>query len=280
MKASVIFTTYNAEDWLAKTMAGFAAQSCDDFELIVADDGSGPATAHCLATCRARYGLPITHVWQPDAGFRKCQILNRAIRAATSDYLIFTDGDCVPDPHFVATHLQLRRPRRFLSGGYVKLTLPVSQALDQTHIAAGRHIQPTELMRLGQPRSLKMLKLASLGHWYAPLLDACTSTRPSWNGHNASTWIEHVLAANGFDHRMQYGGQDREFGERLENAGIRGLQIRHRATCVHLEHGRGYASPDSIARNRSIRQETKRLRRIACDEGIAQLRDEPGCFVA
>ena len=41
-------------------------------------------------------GPDIEHVWHEDRGFRKCEILNRAILAASADYLIFTDGDTIP----------------------------------------------------------------------------------------------------------------------------------------------------------------------------------------
>lgn len=65
------------------------------------------------------------------------------------------------------------------------------------------------------------------------------------NGHNASGWKEDIVAVNGLDERMQYGGQDRELGERLENYGIRGKQIRYSAIVVHLDHARGYVNKES-----------------------------------
>ena len=40
------------------------------------------------------------------------------------------------------------------------------------------------------------------------ILNFLTPTTPSWNGHNASGWKKDILAINGFDERMQYGGQD------------------------------------------------------------------------
>ena len=77
-----------------------------------------------------------------------------------------------------------------------------------------------------------------------------------------------VLATNGFDERMQYGGQDREFGERLMNMGIKARQVRYRCSCAHLDHGRGYARPESIAKNRSIREFTRSQRITRTDYGI------------
>jgi hypothetical protein len=56
---------------------------------------------------------------------------------------------------------------------------------------------------------------------------------------------------------MKYGGPDREIGERLENYGIKGKQIRHKAIVLHLDHARGYKTPESLAANLEIRKEVK-----------------------
>ena len=66
-----------------------------------------------------------------------------------------------------------------------------------------------------------------------------------------------MIAINGYDERMKYGGPDREFGERLENNGIKGKQIRHKAVVLHLDHPRGYKTPESLAANLAIRKEVK-----------------------
>lgn len=41
-----------------------------------------------------------------------------------------------------------------------------------------------------------------------------------------------------------------EFGERLVNCGITGLQIRYSAICLHLDHARGYINQKAWDRNR------------------------------
>ncbi len=73
---------------------------------------------------------------------------------------------------------------------------------------------------------------------------------------------------NGFDERMQYGGQDRELGERLMNKGIKGIQIRYSAICIHLDHKRGYKTPESLRKNRAIRDETIRSKSTFTPFGI------------
>lgn len=265
--ASIIFTTYNQPDWLEKVLLGFAAQDRGDFEVLVADDGSDERTAARLRALRPLLPMPVRHLWQPDEGFRKCEALNMAITAARSDYLVFTDGDCIPRADFVSTHLREREPGRFLSGGYHKLPMATSRAITADDIRAQRCFDACWLHAQGMPRSHRDRKLTA-GPGAARLLDLVSTARASWNGHNASGWARDVLAVNGFDQRMRYGGQDREFGERLANAGIRGKRIRHRAVVVHLDHPRGYATEESIAFNRALRAETRRSGRTWTGFGI------------
>ena len=89
-----------------------------------------------------------------------------------------------------------------------------------------------------------------------------TPTNASWNGHNASGWKKDIMAINGFDERMQYGGQDRELGERLFNYGIKSKQIRYSAICVHLDHPRSYKTKESIDKNLEIRKNIKSENRL------------------
>lgn len=270
--ASVIFTTYNNPDWLEKVLVGFAAQTRTDFEILVADDGSREETRERVEALARTLPMPVRHLWQPDDGFRKCEALNMAIRESRADYLVFTDGDCVPRRDFLAFHLSLREPGRFLSGGYHKLPMSTSEAITADDIREGRCFDLAWLKRNGMPSSRRNLKIAVHGT-AARLLDKLSPARASWNGHNASAWKRDVIAANGFDERMEYGGEDREFGERLENAGIRGKRIRYRAIVLHLDHARGYVRPESIARNREIREQTRRLRITRATHGLEKSSD-------
>ena len=73
MLATVIMTTYNAPEWLEKVLWGFAAQIDQRFEVVIADDGSQPATLELLRRMASELPFALRHVWQPDDGFRKCQ---------------------------------------------------------------------------------------------------------------------------------------------------------------------------------------------------------------
>jgi len=271
-RASVVLTTYEQPGALELVLWGYARQTLADFEIVVADDGSGPETGHVIDRVREEAGLSVRRVWHEDRGFRKTEILNRAIVATDGDYLIFSDGDCIPREDFVAVHVREARPWTFLSGGYLKLPQELSEAMTQADVTGGRVFERPWLTSKGWRggrRRFRLTRSPALGS----LLDLVTPTRPTWNGHNASTWKNSVVAVNGFDLDMGYGGLDRALGERLMNLGVRGRQIRHRAPCLHLWHPRPYRSPEVVAANRAIRDRIRAHGEVRARLGIAELED-------
>lgn len=48
MEISVVFSTYNSEEWLEKVILGFSVQTFRNFEIIIADDGSREATKNLI----------------------------------------------------------------------------------------------------------------------------------------------------------------------------------------------------------------------------------------
>lgn len=263
----VVFTTYNRPLDLERVLAGYARQSHERFEIVIADDGSGPETRECIERARREWNLNIRHVWHEDIGFRKCRILNRAIVETGADYLIFTDGDCIPHPGFIAGHVALAQPGHFISGGCVRLGAAATQAITARDVLDGNVFDSRWLQSRGET-SLNLRKLLFSSPPWHTVMNTITTTRPTWNGHNASTWREEVLAVNGFDERLGYGGLDREFGERLERCGMKGIQARYSLVCLHLDHPRPYRAREIMAANRQIRRENARLRVRRTSHGL------------
>jgi glycosyltransferase involved in cell wall biosynthesis len=255
-KASLIISTYNQPEWLEKVLWSCECQTELNFEIVIADDGSAKATKELIHNYKAKSKVDITHVWHEDNGFQKTIILNKAIEHTSSDYLIFTDGDCILRNDFIETHLNFREKGFFLSGGYFKLPMNISEDISKADIESQNCFDLNWLKSKGLKSSFKNNKISASGV-KAKLLNAITPTTATWNGHNASGWKTDIIKVNGFDERMQYGGEDRELGERMFNLGLKAKQIRYSAICLHLDHARGYVQPEMIEKNKAIRKVTQ-----------------------
>ena len=264
---SIIISTYNSPKWLEKVLIGYNNQSYQFFEIVIADDGSGQETLDLIESIQKKVFYPIVHVWHEDNGFQKSQILNKAIQKCSSPYIIMSDGDCIPRQDFVACHVKHREEGYFLSGGYFMLPMSISKLISNEDIDTGRCFDLKWLKLHGLKPTFKNFKLTAKGFvsWF---LNTITPTNASWNGHNASGWKKDIVAVNGFDERMQYGGQDRELGERLFNYGIKSKQLRYSAICVHLDHPRGYKTKESIEKNLQIRSKVKSEKAVWAASGI------------
>ena len=264
----VIISTYNNPSWLEKMLWGYLFQTHPADEIVIADDGSKEDTRLLIESFKDR--LPIKHVWHEDKGFQKSRILNSALMAATADYLIFTDQDCIPRKDFIETHCRYAQKGYFLSGGYFKLPMDISRLLSFADVKNEDAFSLSWLKSKGLKCSFKCSKLVK-NAFFTRFMNCITTTKATWNGCNASGWRSDLLAVNGFNEAMQYGGQDREFGERLFNMGIKSKQIRYSAIELHLDHKRPYKTKESIQKNIQIRRNTRRSGIVETPNGIKQL---------
>ena len=268
-KVSVIMTTYNQPEWLRKVLWGYEAQTIKNFEIVIADDGSRPETKVVIDWFKENSKLSIIHVWHPDEGYQKCRILNKALMAATGDYLIFTDGDCIPRNDFIETHLKYSALGYFLSGGAIRLPMDLSKMLSEGLIKSQVAFERKWLLNNGLDKVFKSTKLIKT-KYFGIFMNFITTAKATWNGGNASGWKKDFFEIDGFNEELLYGGQDREFGQRLRNLGIKPKQVRYSAICLHLEHGRPYKTKESIQRNKDIRKMVKQTRTIKTPNGISK----------
>jgi glycosyltransferase involved in cell wall biosynthesis len=263
----VIISAYNNPAWLEKVLWGYMNQSVMPDEIVIADDGSGDETQHLIDTFKDR--LPIKHVWHPHDGYQKCRILNNAVLESKSDYLIFTDQDCIPRSDFVETHIRYAAKGYFLSGGVVYIPLELSKEITEEGIRSQNLFSLKWLINNGLPVTFKCTKLFR-NKPFCLFMNAVTPAKATWNGGNASVWKSDIFAVNGFNEIMKYGGEDREFGERLVNFGLKSKQIRYSAILLHLNHTRPYKNAEAIEKNIAIRKKTKQEKTIETPSGIKQ----------
>jgi hypothetical protein len=124
---SVIVTTYNREDALDAVLRALGHQSDQNFEIVIADDGSSPDTARIIKSWASRLPVPVKHVRHEHDGFRGAEIRNRAIRVSAGRTCIFLDGDCLARADFVATHRQFGAPGWFVAGNRILLSRELTE---------------------------------------------------------------------------------------------------------------------------------------------------------
>lgn len=270
MRVAVIVTTYNRPDALATVLQGYLAQTDNNFEVLVADDGSTAETARTVREYQALAPFPIRHIWHEDEGFRAAAIRNRALAATEADYVIFTDGDCVPFPDFVARHRALSEPGWFLSGNRILLTQAFTERVlkENLPIHLWRLRQWLHARKLGEiERLLPLLRLPG-----AKGLRKLAPRR--WRGAktcNLSAWRKDLLEVNGLDEAYTgWGLEDSDLVIRLIRAGVRAKSARFAAPVLHLWHKEHDRS--------SLEENARRLEKVLADthtraqQGVDQYR--------
>jgi glycosyltransferase involved in cell wall biosynthesis len=223
---SVVISTYNSVEWLKKVIWGYNTQTYRNFEMVIADDGSRQETFDLIEEMKKEVFYPIIHVWHEDNGFQKTQILNKAIVACTTDYIMMSDGDCIPRPDFVEQHIKFREEGFFLSGGYHKLPMELSKNITKEDIYSGNCFEVSWLMENGMESSFKNGIIESNG-LLSSLLNKIGFSKPKFNFYNASAWKNDILAVDCFN-------QMQDFTNRLVTSGIKTKQIGYSAIALQL----------------------------------------------
>ena len=258
MKLSLIIAAYNQRDPLAKIFQGLARQTSRPDEILIADDGSADGTRELIETWRPTAGVPVQHHWQPDEGFRKTMILNKTVAAATGDYLVFLDGDCVPHRRFIADHRALAERgcwvqgrRCFVREAFVPEFIP-SRTPVWLWALQGRIARPHKGFRLPWPVILR------------------DQGQRGILGCNMAYWRDDILAVNGFDETYTGRGMgaDSDLGSRLYNLGRRRKFVYGRALVYHLDHG--VMPRPHYAANKARLEEVLRSGKTRAERGLEQ----------
>jgi glycosyltransferase involved in cell wall biosynthesis len=267
VKLAVIIVTYNQPDALHAVLNGYAAQDTDKFEVLVADDGSTPATRRLVEDFATHARFPVRHVWQEDRGFRAGAARNRALAATIADYVVFTDGDCIPPPFFVSRHRTLAQPGCFLAGNRILLsprfTAKVLRERIAVHKWSTRHWLAAWLRR-DVNRAIPLVHLPD-GAW--------RRRHPRrWDGVktcNFSGWRSDLEHVNGFDERYSgWGLEDSDIVVRLLHAGVAHKSARFAAPVFHLWHAENDRT--QLAENQKRLAEILASNRVAALVGLDQ----------
>jgi glycosyltransferase involved in cell wall biosynthesis len=274
---SVIVTTYNREDALDAVLRSLAQQSDAAFEVIVADDGSGPGTAKVIDAWQPKIGRRLEHVWHADRGFRAAEIRNRAILAARGAYCIFLDGDCIVRPDFVAIHRRLAEPGWFVAGNRILLspeltTRVLRERLTPESWGFARWLAERWGGGVNRLSALLHLRLGSLRR----------IRQRAWRGArscNLAIWRSDLNRVDGFDADYSgWGKEDSDIIVRLLLSGARRKDGEFATGVLHLWHAE--ADRSQLSENERKLAEVVSGDRVRAQRGLSSLRGAPATTMA
>lgn len=264
MLSTVIISYYKAPNNLSLILNALNRQSDGAFEVIVSEDDNNTDTVKFLEANSNRYKYQITHINQPaDKGFRKNEMLNRAILTSKTEYLIFIDGDCIPHKHFVKNYNRAFKDGYIFEGRSVMLGSSISLSI----------INSLSLKRLHLLRIIFSDTKKKKDGIYFPLFPLSNKSHGrGLLGRNWGIAKKYLLEINGFD--MDYihagVGEDVDIEWRLKAIGLKSQTMKNRSIVYHLYHERTY-SEDNVKQNYEILNTKKVQNRVFCLNGLKSI---------
>ena len=259
MRVALAITSHERPDALNAVLASVARQRLAPDEIVVADDGSGRATQEVIEAFISNSRTPARLVSQPHQGFRVARLRNLAIAAASSDYLVFIDGDMLLHPEFLSDHLRVARPGFYTQG----VRALADRRLTQELLSSPGQVPSPLASGLGFLRRLYLLRSPALSGAARRLANGLVAIKAC----NQGVWRSDLLRVNGFDEDMVgWGPEDKELCARLGHAGVRRQTLLFGGIAWHLHHAA--ASRAALPANRARLAATQRERRIRCEHGL------------
>lgn len=266
---TLIIAVYNQPLLLRYQFAALLRQTFKEFDVIIADDGSGKETADVVNAAKRTMPFRIKHLWHADKGWRKNVMLNDAIRESVTEYLVFIDGDCLPAKDFLYDHSVNRERGKVLLGRRVEHGERWAQSLSVERIRTGEFERYTiaDAFDALRGKSVRLEHGIRIAH---PFIRQFVEKSDAMLGCNFSTFKEHLAAVNGFDEDYTGPGlgEDSDIFYRLGNIGVTGKSLRNLAIQYHVWHPLTAVSDA----NRLRFAQTLRQKSVRCLNGLQKLR--------
>jgi GT2 family glycosyltransferase len=260
--ASIVVACYNDADIVERTLAALARQSCPNFEIVIADDGSQEPYAPLLERYAPRFSHPIQHVRHEDLGFRKTRILNRAVHVSRFDHLIFLDMDCLPHVDFVRNHLRYVRLGTAITGRRAHIDRSVAPTAAEI-TARGVNLGPLRLVGLWVKG-----KATCIEHGVV-LPEMFESSRRALLGSNFSIVKSDLERINGFNEEVQGAGwEDSDVDLRLQLAGVKIRDLKNLVIQYHVTHAQRVGNTEE---SKKRYEEMRSQRVLRAPKGLAEI---------
>ena len=238
---SVVVTTYNWPEALSLVLKSLAAQKDRNFEIVIADDGSGDETAQVIKDFTTISPVPVKHYWHEDNGFRVAKARNGAIGLCDGDLVIFIDGDCCVMPDFITRHRKAATKGCLVSGKRVFLKKRLTNTLLARNWAFYKWPRPLLFLiaLLGfANRPFQFIRLPHNGPWLWEH-ETCWQKAQTCN---LAVFKSDIDRVQGFDESYQgHGWEDSDFVLRLLRSGLKRKNVEYCSPVLHLFHDRKIA---------------------------------------
>jgi glycosyltransferase involved in cell wall biosynthesis len=228
VQVSVILSIFDQPNAFTYALLGYTRQTFQDFEVVIADDGSDSETRTIVDRFKKEGAYGVKHVWQENKGYRRSKIANEAVKISEGKVILLSDGDCIPHQDFVRSHAEAWRPGGFAVGGYVRLSAEYCPAMTEANVRAGEYeaqMTPSDRWRF------------RFTHWKGRWgVFFGNMKKPKVYGCNIGVDRETYFAVNGYDENFDgFGKEDSDLRNRLRRFGAKATSLWGRAWVYHVD---------------------------------------------
>lgn len=265
---TLILSVYKKVRELGILLASLTRQTYKDFDVIIADDGSGEEMESFVNNYKNKTNYSIKYITQEDLGFRKNKILNKAVASLNSRYLIFLDSDCIPHKDFIKAHYENSGENLVLVGRRVHLNKRLSDELNE-ELVVSDSFDRFYLKALG--KSIGFDNPVSTAEEGIILKNKTIRNAINRNMHivgcNFSVSKELLYKINGFDENYVGPGigEDSDVEHRLRLIDAEFKSVRNLAVAFHMYHPK---TTESNTNYNYFHNNVKLKKEFYCTNGI------------
>ena len=258
MKITAIILTYNRPEALEVILKSVLNQRLTPDEVIIADDGSENSTSDIISKYKTKLPCNLKHVWHKDRGFRGSKIRNKATKASTGDWLIFSDGDLVFHSSFFYDFKTNVLHGTALIGSRVFLSKQLSTKILETREFHGvtflsSDIDKNRLNSIRLPIISKLFRQKKLS--------------PNLRGGLLAVEKRELIKINGWNEDfIGWGLEDTEIVARLYFSGIKLKKLKFAGITYHLWHP--LSSRKNVSKNNLLLAKTIKNQSTWCENGL------------
>lgn len=247
-KISLIISIYNRYDFLYLVLKSIESQRFKNFEVIIAEDCEKKELLDYLKIWRKEFTFEIKHVFQKDIGFRKCRILNEAIKIS-GERIVIIDGDCLIHKKFLENY------NKYFNRGY--------------EVVFGRRCEMSQVLteKLMKEKRIKVGLLELIFPYskawtecvYFPFITKTKKRKLRLLGSNMGFTKKTIMKINGFNEEYESPsvGEDSDLEWRFSAIDVRYIALKNTVIEYHLWHstsGKHNSTPNYKIMEKNIKE--------------------------